>query len=377
MKKRITVCFFGTYDKNFTSNKIVFKGLVNAGVKVLTVNAHTPVTKLNSEGDASAFNFIFRVLRKYRIFVEIAKNLKGIQKSDVIYVGYPGHVDVAFAYLLKKIFNKKLIFNPLIILYTGLTEEQAIVGKNSLRAKIVKWGETLIYQMCDLILADTPFQKEHINREFGISKRKIEVLPIGADNEVYKYAPKRKNDGYFNVVYYGLYSPAHGVRHLVEAANILKNNKKIRFLMVGDGNTYAKDFALAQKYGLKNMIFYKGMTEVDAFETLSTGDVFIGFLEKHPVVEKVVPNKVYQGLALGKAVLTADSPAIRGVLEDGKEVILCQAANPESIAQSILELYKNPKLTIKISEKGHLKFKQKFTPKKVGEQLSSLIKRIV
>lgn len=377
MKKKITVCFFGTYDKNFTSNKIVNKGLVQAGVEVVAVNAHTPVTKLNSEGDASAFQFLFRVLRKYRIFVEIIKNIKGIRKSDIIYVGYPGHVDVVFAYILAKIFNKKLTFNPLIILYTGLTEEQAIVGKNSLRGRIVKLGETLIYKMCDLVLADTPFQKEHINNEFGISKDKIEVLPIGADNEVYKYAPKSKNDGFFNVVYYGLYSPAHGVRYLVEAANILKSNKKIRFLMVGDGNTYAKDFALAQKYGLKNMIFYKDMTEIDAFETLSTGDVFLGFLEKHPVVKRVVPNKVYQGLALGKAVLTADTPALKGVLEDKEEVFLCQPASPESVAHSILELYKNPGLTKKISEKGYLIFKQKFTPKKIGEQLNVFMKGII
>src|SRR3989344_7969403 len=164
--KKLTVCFFGSYDRNFTSNKIIYNGLIKNGAEVVVVNSHTPVTRLDSEKDASFFNFIRRILRKYKIVVEIFKNIGGIRKSDVIYVGYPGHVDVLPAFLLAKIFNKKLVFNPLIIIYTGLTEEQKIVGKNSLFAKFVKFGETLIYKSCDLVLADTPFQREHLNHEF-------------------------------------------------------------------------------------------------------------------------------------------------------------------------------------------------------------------
>lgn len=375
--KRITVCFFGSYDRNFTSNKIIYNGLIKNGAEVVIVNSHTPVTRLDSEKDASFFNFVRRILRKYKIITEVIKNIGGIKRSDVIYVGYPGHVDVLPAFLLAKIFNKKLVFNPLIIIYTGLTEEQKIVKKNSLFAKFVKFGETLIYKSCDLVVADTPFQKEHLNKEFGVSKDKIRVLPIGADDKVYPFAPKVGSDPNFNVVYYGLFSPIHGVEYLIKAAKLLEKQKDIKFLLVGNGNTFQKDFDLAKRLKVKNVIFYKDMMEKDAFDTLRKADVFLGFLAEHPVGKRVVPNKVYQGLALGKTVLTAYSPAIEGVLTDQKNVYLCKADNPVSVSEAILDLRNNPGKNKLISKNGHKLFIDSFTPKSIGRDLIKYLKEII
>lgn len=375
--KKLTICFFGSYDRNFTSNKIIYTGAVENGAEVVVVNSHTPVTRLDSEKDATFFHLIRRTLRKYKIVIEIFKNLEGIKKSDVIYVGYPGHVDVVPAWILAKIFNKKLVFNPLIIIYTGLTEEQKIIKKNSLFAKIIKLGETLIYKSCDIVLADTPFQKEHLIHEFGLNEKNIRILPIGADDKIYPYAPKLGEKNIFNVVYYGLFSPIHGVEYLVKAAKLLEKEKAIRFLLVGKGNTYEKDFKLAQKLKLKNVIFYKDMTEKDAFETLRKADVFTGFLIHHPVVRRVVPNKVYQGLALGKTVLTAHSPAIEGMLKNKKDVYLVKPNNPKSIAAALKYLSKNPKLNHSISENGYELFMKNFRPNSIGRDLVKYLKEVV
>lgn len=374
--KKLTVCFFGSYDRNFTSNKIIYTGLSENGADIVVVNSHTPVTRLDNEKDATFFHLIRRTLRKYKILAEIFKNVKGIKKSDVIYVGYPGHVDVIPAWIVAKIFNKKLVFNPLIIIYTGLTEEQKIVKKSSLFAKLVKLGETLIYKSCDIVLADTPFQKEHLINEFGLDPKKIRILPIGADDKIYPYAPKIGEEDVFNVVYYGLFSPIHGVKYLVKAAKLVEKDKGIKFLLVGNGNTYEKDYALAQDLKLKNVIFYKDMTEKDAFETLRKSDIFTGFLIEHPVVRRVVPNKVYQGLALGKTVLTAYSPAIEGMLKNKKDVYLVKPNDPQSIADAIKDLRKNPKLNKSISESGHKLFMENFRPNSIGRTLVNYLKEI-
>ena len=375
--KKVTVCFFGSYDRNFTSNKIIYKGLVENGIKVVVVNSHTPVTRLDSEKDATFGNFIRRIARKYKIIPEILKNINRIRESDVIYVGYPGHVDVLPAFVLAKLFNKKLVFNPLIIIYTGLTEEQKIVKKNSLFGRFVKFGESLIYKSCDLVLADTPFQKEHLNREFGVTKEKIKVLPIGADDAIYPYAPKIGEKDMFNVVYYGLFSPIHGVEFLIKAAKLVEKEKGIRIILVGNGNTFEKDFKLAKDLKVKNVIFYKDLTEKDSFETLRRSDVFTGFLLDHPVVSRVVPNKVYQGLSLGKIVLTAFSPAIEGVLTNKKNVYLCKPNNPESIADAIMDLKKHPELSRIIAKNGHDLFMKNFRPESIGRDLAGYLKEII
>ncbi len=374
---KLTVCFFGSYDRNFTSNKIIYTGLTENGAEVVIVNSHTPVTRLDSEKDATFFHLIRRTLRKYRIVTEILKNLDGIRRSDVIYVGYPGHIDVIPAWFVAKIFRKKLVFNPLIIIYTGLTEEQKIVNKDTLFAKLIKFGETLIYRACDIVLADTPFQKEHLIHEFGLNEKKIRILPIGADDKIYPYAPKLGEEDIFNVVYYGLYSPIHGVEYLIKAAKLVEEDKNIKFIFVGNGNTYEKDYALAQNLKLRNVIFYKNMTEKDAFETLRESDVFTGFLIEHPVVKRVVPNKVYQGLSLGKTVLTAFSPAIEGVLKNKRDVYLVKPNNALSIARAIKDLKKNPKLHKSISENGHKLFIENLRKNYIGRDLLQYLREIV
>ena len=39
MKDKLKICFFGTYDKSFTSNRIVLEGLSMNGVEVLEINS--------------------------------------------------------------------------------------------------------------------------------------------------------------------------------------------------------------------------------------------------------------------------------------------------------------------------------------------------
>ncbi len=53
----------------------------------------------------------------------------------------------------------------------------------------------------------------------------------------------------------------------------------------------------------------------------------------------VIPCKVYDCMAFGKAIITADTPAIKELLTDGETVVLVNAGNPgEALAESILKL---------------------------------------
>lgn len=369
------VCFFGAYDKNFTSNKIILQGLKENNVSVLEVNSHVKVTRMDSKNSMNTWELVKRIGKKYKIFQEIIKHRNEIKTVDVIYVGYPGHFDVLLAYLVGKFYNKKVIFNPLIIFYTGFVEEQGILDKHSLLAKIIFQLEKGIYRLCDIVTPDTEFQKQHLQDDFSVPSEKLKVLPIGADDKTYVYAPK-KDDGFFTVVYYGLYAPIHGTEYIMQAAAILTDNPKIRFLMIGNGQSYEKTKSLAEKLGLKNVIFYPDMTEENALQTLQQADVFLGFLADHPTVKRAIPNKVYQGLALGKAVVTAASPAISSLLTHKKNVYTVGPANSDDLAKAILELEKNKTLRAEIAHHGYELFKSFLTPKSIGKQLVTIIKQL-
>ncbi|CAN5148560.1 hypothetical protein BH11PAT1_BH11PAT1_4580 [soil metagenome] len=371
------ICFFGAYDRTFTSNKIVLKGLEQSGVTVVEVCSHVKVTRLNTPGDMSIGKLILRIVKKYKIFSEIIKHFGDLRSCDAIYVGYPGHFDVLMAYPLAKIFRKKLIFNPLVIFYTGFVADQGILREDTMLAKLIKSGEKLLYYACDIVLADTPYQKDHLVEEFGVNPEKIKILPIGADDEIYQYSPRKNKTSKIQVVYYGLYSPLHGVEYIVDAAEILRNNTEITFVMVGKGNTYEKTVEHAKNLNLSTIKFYPEVTEENCFELLASADIFVGFLQKHPTVERAIPNKVYQGLALGKAVLTADAAVIRSTFTNKKNIYVCKPANAASFAEAVLDLQKNTMLRNDIAENGYQLFLKDFTPKSVGQQLKKYVQEII
>src|SRR3990167_4574163 len=155
--------------------------------------------------------------------------------------------------------------------------------------------------------------------------------------------------------------------HGVVVANRAKKN--VKFLMVGDGQTFDQNYKLAKKNKLKNVIFYKDATEDNAKEILNSGHLFLGHAQNSPTVFRTLPNKVYQGLALGKVVITADTPASRGVFTHLENAYLFKPANPKDLAKGILLLSKNPKLVNKIAENGYKLFISAFTPKMIAKKI--------
>ncbi|HUV47081.1 MAG TPA: glycosyltransferase family 4 protein [Candidatus Bathyarchaeia archaeon] len=376
-KSKLTICLFGTYDRNYTSNKLILQGLLENKVDIVEINSHTPVTKLDSSKEMTWLKLTGRILKKYRIFAEIIRNFKRFRKVDAIYVGYPGHFDVLIAYPIAKLFRKKLIFNPLLIFYTGFSEEQGILNKKSILGKIIKTGETIIYNLCDLVFADTPYQKKYLMADFKVPEKNLRVLPIGADDKYYQYTPYTNLTKKINVVYYGLYSPIHGVEHIIETANILRNYHDIKFTFVGNGQTFKANYERAKELKLSNVEFFYDLPVEKHPAIIKKADIFLGFLQKHPSVDRIIPNKIYQGLALGKTIITADAPVIKSIFTHKKNIYLCKPADPKDFAKAVIDLKNQPKLRKMIAENGHNLFEKEFTPKAVGKKLVSFTKEIL
>lgn len=374
----MTVCFFGSYDRTFTSNIIVKKGLEMEGIRVVEVMHQVQVTDMNKPEHMGIVPLMKRLWKKTGILKQIVNHRRDLKQADVIYVGYPGHADVVLAWVVAKLFGCRLVFNPLVIFYTGFVDDQGILKPGSLLARLLKWGEGLIYQMCDRVYADTPDQKTHLKRLFHLPPEKIEVLPIGADDEVYTFEGYGNvKDHHFNVMYYGLYSPLHATPVIIEAANLVRKDRSIRFVMVGKGQTLDETVKLAQSYKLSNVEFYPDMTEATATATLQRANVFLGFIAKHPSVDRIVPNKVYQGMALGKAVVTAKAPAIASILTQKKDVYMITPNDPKALADAICDLKAHPQLEQTIAKGGREVFLARFTPRAVGAQLRGSFEALI
>jgi glycosyltransferase involved in cell wall biosynthesis len=89
-----------------------------------------------------------------------------------------------------------------------------------------------------------------------------------------------------------------------------------------------------------------------------------------------VQNKIYEGLALGKAVISGDGPAVRRALRHGEEIYLCERANPAALAAAIRTLRADPTLRRKLAEAGRARFQADFTIEKLGERFKAHLQEI-
>ncbi|MCR4329521.1 MAG: glycosyltransferase [Candidatus Roizmanbacteria bacterium] len=372
------ICYFGTYDPGYSRNAINIKGLRQNDVTVVECRVGKQVLR-----NTSKFSFLL-VIAFYPITLP-ARNLylyiKGLvlyyrYSYDVIFVAYHGHFDIVSAFLLSRTIHKPLVFDFFISQYDMYVNDRKILKKESLLALMLFKMERMSYKLSDVLVTDTKLHSVFIARLFRIPESKFKTLPIGADDDIYHYGDSTGN-GKFNAVFYGQQSPLHGVQYIIQAAKVCEYDPGIQFFLIGDGQSYDFNVTLAKKLKLKNVSFSKLTENTGALEFLRTADVMLGVFQNNPKGLRSIPNKVFQGIAMGDVVLTAYGEAIASEFTHKENIYLCEPENPQAIADAILELRANRKLRKKIARNGYELYLKKFTPKATGKQLLDICAEII
>ncbi|MFQ5540401.1 MAG: glycosyltransferase, partial [Candidatus Binatia bacterium] len=106
-------------------------------------------------------------------------------------------------------------------------------------------------------------------------------------------------------------------------------------------------------------------------------DVCLGLFGTSQKAMRVIPGKAFLALAMGKPLITGDSPAARELLEDGKTAVFCELGSPRALADAIVALKRDPDLGKRIGEEGRRVFASRCTPRILGSRFASLIQETV
>lgn len=173
----------------------------------------------------------------------------------------------------------------------------------------------------------------------------------------------------FKVYFHGKFIPLQGVQYIVEAAKILDKHEDIEFNIIGKGQTYREVTELARKININNVNFIDRVPYHDLPKMLLEADICLGVFGDTAKTKRVIPNKIYESIALAKPVITADTVAIRELFEDRENILLCRVSDAEDLANKVLELKENSDLRGKIEDNGYKLFKEKCSPQKIVKQL--------
>jgi glycosyltransferase involved in cell wall biosynthesis len=365
------IMYFGTYDREYPRNKIFIEGLKQNKVEVIEVNA--PIkNKKNYETKQFLKNNLALIGGYLIAYFKLLPKIVKAKNYEAIIVGFPSFFDVFLAKIISVLSGKKLYINPLVSVYNTLVEDRKVVKEKSLTAKIIFNTELLGLKLCDKIILDTETHIEYFTKKFGINKKKFCKVFVGADDSVFSPIKTKKNSG-FTVGFYGTFIPVQGIEYIIEAARILQNEKDVYFQIVGEGQLYFEIKQLSERYGITNISFANSVPYNELPKTISDFDVCLGIFGKTEKASMVIPNKVYQCIAMQKPVITGISKASKEVFIHKKNIFFCGMADKKSLAEAILELKKNEKMREQIALQGYDVFRKKFTTKAIGADLKKLV----
>lgn len=352
----MTVLYFGNYRSNYPRNRVLINGLRQNGVKIIECN-------VRNNGFWSLITLFF-------------KYLKSKTHYDFLVVGFPGQEAMFLARFLTLRLGsgrarKPIIFDAFTSHYGGYILDRKYFSTKSFRAKYYRFLDKWSCKLADLILLDTLVHIDFFVQEFGLPKEKFIRVFVGTDSNI--FYPRENPDigrskSPFRVHFHGHYIPLQGIRYIIEAAKLLEN-EDISFNLIGRGQTFKEDRKLAERLGLKIINFIDSVSYDKLPEYMAQADVCLGIFGDSPKTDLVIPNKLYEALAMAKPVITADTPAVRELLTDGVNVFLCRKANPESLAEKILLVRDEPAIAEKAALNGRRLFEEKLKEKTLGAEL--------
>lgn len=249
------------------------------------------------------------------------------------------------------------------------------ISKKSLPYKILtRWSKNA-YSKADLITCSSKSFKNYFINELGLSKDKQFIyLPSYAEDN-YKNITTKKDDT-FDLVFAGNIGPAQSVETIIEAANILKTNKDIKFHIVGDGLSMKLCQDLKDKYKLDNVIFYGYHPVEDMPKYYKMADAFLITMVDNEVVNSTLPAKVQSYMIAGKPIIGAISGEVSEVIKDAKCGLCCKSLDHKGLAKIILEASKSNKLT-EWSKNAYNYYLEHFEKEKCLDDLEKVFKNIV
>ena len=336
----LRICYFGHYDPEYSRNRIIQKVLRRAGAEVIEVNDRSPG------------------IRRYCNLIRRSSNLR----FDLMIVGFMGHTDMPIAKLICHLKRVPIIFDAFLSLYDSNVWDRAVVRPGSLSARRLYYTDMISCRLADVVLLDTETHIRYFEKTFGISERKFRRIWIGADDEVFRrHDNSVKNQG-FTVLFFGTFIPLQGIEHIIAAASILeRSGEDVRFVLAGSGQTYSRMHEAVRSEGITNVDFVGRVVYENLPALIQRSDLCLGIFGTTPKAGRVIPNKVFESLAMSRCVITADTQAIGEALTHGENIWLVESGSGEQLAEAISTLKRDKPLRERIAKSGYEFFKQNFS----------------
>jgi glycosyltransferase involved in cell wall biosynthesis len=370
------VLCWGTYDTGKPRARVLLEGLRLAGVEV----SECRVDVWRGVEDKSQVRGSWRRLgigmRWLFAYPKLAWKLARAPRPDVLLVGFPGVLDMLVAAPIARLRGIPLAWDMFMSIYDTVVEDRQLLARGSVFARLLRALEGFALRRADLVFLDTQAHARRVESLFGLAGGSTGAVWVGVETEHFPDAPSAVAkqplvDAHapLKVLFYGQFIPLHGIETIVQAARLTRD-APVEWQLIGTGQETARIEALLVEQPLPNLRWDSWVDYAQLHERLAEADVCLGIFGQSEKAASVIPNKVFQIVAMGRPLITRDSPAIREMLSD---VPPCVHLVPPADAQALADAVRDLAGRERITSPCHDPLRNRIDPLAIGRQCKLLL----
>jgi glycosyltransferase involved in cell wall biosynthesis/2-polyprenyl-3-methyl-5-hydroxy-6-metoxy-1,4-benzoquinol methylase len=326
----------GTFDPSFGRNRQLQRLATMLGWEV-------SVRSASVWGDdkvaAASRGRALTALRAAVAYVRLVGILVGAavpgRRPHVVLVPHPSQIDAVVVGSLCKVFRLPLVIDYFVSLHETVVIDRGLVGERSPIAAILRRCDAWAARLADAVITDTPDDADAFSATTDTPRAKWHVVWVGADPAIFTERPDVAVEPR-SVLFYGTYIPLQGIEHIVRASLLMPRDWRVR--LVGNGQLRPDIERLVGETGARvELVDQVPESQLPALIASST--VCLGVFGAGDKTRRVIPNKVFQCMAVGRPVVTGDTPAVATL---GASVERVPLADPAAIASAVQKLMDDP-----------------------------------
>lgn len=364
------VVFWGTCDLGKPRNRILLRGLRENGVEVVPCHADVWGGVEDKSQVAGSGRRLRLLLRWLLAYPGLLLRYLRLPRHDAVLVGYLGQLDVL---LLRPFARAPVVWDAFLSLYDTVVQDRALLSPRNPLARLLFAWEWLACRAADRVLLDTRAHAAWFAETFRLAPDRVEAVPVGAEPEAFPFAGPLPAPGpRVRVLFYGQLIPLHGVDTILRAARLVRA-EGFDWTLIGDGQEGETVRRMLDEEPLPRLEWVRWVPYEELAERIRGADVCLGIFGASGKAARVIPNKVYQVLSVGRPLITRDGPAVRELLQEEPGLHLVPPADPEALAAA-LRRFRDERAAL-AGRELHAGARARIHPAAVGERLLEALRR--
>ena len=343
-----SVIWWGRSDSEYSRNRIVHQYFLDLGWTV------------------RYFHPLISRLGMYEAYI------RRLKRPDLVWVPCFRHKDVLSASLWAIKWGVPLVVDPLISSFEKEIHERNKYPLDSKDAvKLKQWEQAQLLK-ADILIADTPAHAEYFQTTFHVPPQKIEVLYVGAETTVFKPASAPPEDSPLEILFYGSFLKLQGPEVIIRAAEMTQN-LNATWVLLGQGD-YRKPCEQLAK-GRQNVRFEDWIDYEHLPNRIEKSHILLGIFGSSIKAGLVIPNKLFQAMALGRPVITRQSQAYKDTLENSDIIGWVPPEDSAALAFLVRKWFEDPLKLAKRGEETRGLYDRFFSEEKQKYRLAHILNR--